>query len=84
MPRGRNLPPLLAQAASRAGEGASLLFNRLDATSTRHQHGAEVLARLAEQLRAGVWNSSIAELVDMAETIEKQLAAAAVPPTSKS
>ena len=78
MPRVRNLPPLLAQAASRAGEGASVLFNRLDSTSTRHQHGAEVLSRLAEQLRAGAWSASIAELIDQAEAIERKLAAARV------
>jgi hypothetical protein len=73
MPRGRNLPPLLAQASSRAGEGASLLFHRLDATSTRHQHGADVLMRLAEQVRAGAWNNDIAGLVVEAQRIEKQL-----------
>ncbi|MGO8950698.1 MAG: hypothetical protein ACLQUY_24205 [Ktedonobacterales bacterium] len=79
MPRGRNLPPLLAQASSRAGEGASLLFSRLDATSARHHYGAEVLVRLAEHLRAGAWNSDIAELVARAEGIEKQLDTGSAP-----
>ena len=64
---------MLAQAASRAGEGASLLFHRLDATSTLHQHGADVLTRLAERLRAGAWNNDIAGLVTEAQRIEKQL-----------
>jgi hypothetical protein len=64
---------LLAQASSRAGEGASLLFNRLEATTTRHQQGAEVLTRLAEQVRAGAWNNDIARLVAEAQRIEKQL-----------
>jgi hypothetical protein len=73
MPRGRNLPPLLAQASSRAGDGASLLFNRLDATSTRQQQGADVLTRLAEQVRAGTWNNEIAVLVAEAQRIEKLL-----------
>jgi hypothetical protein len=73
MPRGRNLPPLLAQASSRAGEGASLLFHRLDAASTRHQQGADVLTRLAEQVRAGVWNNDIGGLVAEAQRIEQQL-----------
>jgi hypothetical protein len=73
MPRGRNLPPLLAQASSRAGEGASLLFHRLDATSTRHQQGADVLTRLAERVRAGAWNNDIAGLVAEAQRIETQL-----------
>ena len=73
MPRGRNLPPLLAQASSRAGEGASLLFHRLDATNTRHQQGADVLMRLAEQVRAGAWNNDIARLVAEAQRIENLL-----------
>lgn len=79
MPRGRNLPSLLAQASSRTGEGASLLFHKLDANSTLHQQGAEVLARLAERLRAGAWSSEIAELVTRAEAIEKTLDAGSIP-----
>jgi hypothetical protein len=50
-----------------------LLFQRLDATGARHQHGAEVLMRLAEQVRAGAWNNDIAGLVAEAQRIEKQL-----------
>ncbi len=73
MPRGRHLPSLLAQATSRTSEGASLLFQRLDAGNTRPQQGAEVLARLSERLRAGVWNGDIAELIARAEAIEKAL-----------
>jgi hypothetical protein len=82
MPRGRNLPPLLAQASSRAGEGASLLFNRLDATRTHHQQGADVLARLAERVRAGAWNNDVAGLVAEAQRIEKQLDTGSSPSAS--
>ena len=73
MPRGRNLPPLLARASSRAGDGASLLFHKLDGNSGRHEQGAEVLTRLAERLQAGAWNSDIAELVSRADAILKAL-----------
>jgi hypothetical protein len=82
MPRGRNLPPLLAQASSRAGEGASLLFNRLDATNTRHQQGADVLARLAERVRAGAWNDDIAGLVAEAQRLETRLDTGSSPSAS--
>lgn len=73
MPRGRNLPPLLARASSRAGDGASLLFHKLDADSALHEQGAEVLKRLAERLHSGAWNSEIAELVNRADAILKAL-----------
>jgi hypothetical protein len=73
MPRGRNLPPLLARASSRAGDGASLLFHKLDADSAVHKQGAEVLSRLAERLHAGAWNSDIAELVSRADALLKTL-----------
>ena len=73
MPRGRNLPPLLARASSRAGDGASLLFRKLDADSALHEQGAEVFTRLAERLHGGAWNSEIAELVSRAEEVLKVL-----------
>ena len=73
MPRGRNLPPLLARASSRAGDGASLLFHKLDADSAVHKQGAEVLSRLAERLHSGAWNSDIAELVSRADALLKTL-----------
>ena len=77
MPRGRNergeTRSLLARASERAGSGASILFARLDAGNARAQHGAEVLARLAERLRGGAWNPELAELVARAEAIEKAL-----------
>jgi hypothetical protein len=73
MPRGRNLPPLLAQASSRTGDGASLLFHKLDPDNALHEQGAEVFTRLAERLHAGAWNSEIAELVSRAEVLLKAL-----------
>lgn len=80
MPRGRNeqgkTPSLLARATARAGNGASILFDRLEAGNVRAQQGSEVLTRLAERLRAGSWNPELAELVARAETAEKSLDAA--------
>ena len=77
MPRGFHLggktPSLLARASARAGNGASILFDRLDAGNTRGQQGAEVLTRLAERLRAGTWSPELAELVAQAEAAEKAL-----------
>ncbi|MGZ3600490.1 MAG: hypothetical protein ACXWQ5_12445 [Ktedonobacterales bacterium] len=77
MPRGHNergqVPSLLARATARAGNGASILFDRLEAGNTRGQQGAEVLVRLAERLRAGAWNPELAELVARAEAAEKAL-----------
>ena len=73
MPRARNLPPLLARASSRAGDGASLLFHKLDADSGLHEQGAEVLTRLAERVHAGAWNSEIADLVSRADALLKAL-----------
>ena len=73
MPRGRSLPPLLARASSRTGDGASLLFHKLDPDSALHEQGAEVLTRLAERLRTGAWNSQIAELVSRADALLKTL-----------
>jgi hypothetical protein len=77
MPKGRNnLPSLLARASSQTGEGATLLFHRLDADGTFYRkQSAEMLTRLAEHLRAGVWNSEIAEIVSRAEAILKLLEA---------
>jgi len=63
----------LARASSRAGDGASLLFHKLDVESGLHEQGAEVLTRLAERLHAGAWNSEIAELVSRADAILKAL-----------
>lgn len=77
MPRGHiergKTPSLLARATARAGNGASILFDRLDAGNTRGRQGAEVLIRLAERLRAGAWNPELAELVARAEAAEKAL-----------
>lgn len=66
-------PSLLARASARAGNGASILFDRLDAGNTRAQQGVEVLTRLAERLRAGTWTPELAELVARAEAVEKTL-----------
>lgn len=80
MPRGRNeqgkTPSLLARATARAGNGASILFDRLEAGNARSQQGAELLTRLAERLRAGSWNPELADLVARAEAAEKALDAA--------
>lgn len=77
MPRilngGGKTPSLLARASARAGNGASILFAKLDAGNTRAVQGAEVLARLAERLRAGAWNPELADLVARAEAAEKAL-----------
>lgn len=77
MPRGFHergkTPSLLARASARAGNGASILFDRLDAGNTRAVQGAEVLTRLAERLRGGTWGPELAELVAQAEAIEKAL-----------
>ena len=83
MPKGRNnLPSLLARASSQTGEGATLLFHRLDAEGTLYRNqGAEMLTRLAEHVRAGAWNSEIAEVVSRVESILKLLEA---EPTSTS
>jgi hypothetical protein len=77
MSRGHNergeMPSLLARASARAGNGASVLFDRLEAGNTRAQQGVEVLIRLAERLRAGEWTPELADLVARAEAAEKAL-----------
>lgn len=64
---------MLARAQDQVGNGASLLFERLDANSTRREQAADVLARLAERVRAGAWNAEVAELLERAERIEREL-----------
>ena len=64
---------LIEQAVARAGEGASLLFARLDAESARNERGAAVLERLAARLRAGAWTPELAALTARAEELERTL-----------
>jgi hypothetical protein len=75
MPKGRNnLSSLLARASSQTGEGATLLFHRLDGDGSLYRsQGAESLTQLAEHVRAGVWNSEIAEIVSRVDSILKLL-----------
>lgn len=61
---------LLEQAGARAGEGARLLFAKLDAESARNERGAETLERLAAHVRAGAWSRELAALVARAEEME--------------
>jgi hypothetical protein len=77
MPKGRNnLPSLLARASSQTGEGATLLFHRLDADGPLYRtQGAEMLTHLAEKIRAGTWNAEIAEIVSRVESMLKLLEA---------
>lgn len=64
---------MLSRASEQAGDGASMLFDRLDANHTRRQGAAETLSRLAELVRAGAWNDALAELVARAEALEREL-----------
>lgn len=64
---------MLSRASEQAGDGASMLFDRLDANQTRRQSAAETFSRLAELVRAGVWNDALAELVARAEALEREL-----------
>ncbi|MGH2516264.1 MAG: hypothetical protein ACRDHP_11470 [Ktedonobacterales bacterium] len=77
MPRERNKRPgersLLARAQDQVGDGASLLFERLDAGVTKREQAADVLVRLAERVRAGAWDAELAELISRAEVIERDL-----------
>jgi hypothetical protein len=67
---------MLARAGEQAGEGAGRLFDRLDAMNTRQERASQLLARLAERLRAGEWTPEIAALVAQAEALERALDAA--------
>ena len=62
---------LMEQAGARAGEGASLLFARLDAESARNERGAATLERLAALVRAGAWSRELAALIARAEELER-------------
>lgn len=64
---------MLSRASEQAGDGASMLFEKLDANHSRRQGAAETLARLAELVRAGAWNEALADLVARAEALEKEL-----------
>lgn len=64
---------MLARAQDQVGDGASLLFARLDAGMARREQAADVLLRLAERIRAGAWDTSLAELLARAEEIERHL-----------
>jgi hypothetical protein len=64
---------MLARAQDQVGDGASLLFARLDAGAARREQAADVLLRLAELVRAGTWDTALAELVVRAEAIERAL-----------
>ena len=77
MPRERNKRSsersLLARAQEQVGDGASLLFARLDAGTARRELAADALLRLAERLRAGAWSEELADLVARAEEIERRM-----------
>lgn len=64
---------LLERAGAQAGEGASLLFAKLDAESARNERGAATLERLAARLRAGAWSRELASLVARAEELERAM-----------
>lgn len=64
---------MLARAGIQAGDGAGRLFDRLDAMNTRQERASQLLARLAERLRASEWTPDIAALVAQAEALERQL-----------
>lgn len=65
---------LLEQAGVRAGEGARLLFAKLDAEGARNERGAATLERLAARVRAGAWSRELATLIARAEELELALA----------
>lgn len=77
MPRERNRRgderSMLARAQDQVGDGASLLFARLDSGAARREQAADVLLRLAERVRAGAWDAALAELLARAEKIERAL-----------
>lgn len=77
MPRERNRyaseRSMLARAQDQVGDGASLLFARLDAGTAHREQAADVLVRLAERIRAGAWDTGLAELLARAEEIERHL-----------
>ncbi|HKV84884.1 MAG TPA: hypothetical protein VJN88_10025 [Ktedonobacterales bacterium] len=77
MPTGRGkrvgARSLLSRASEQAGDGASVLFARLDAGHARRDSAAGTLARLAELVRAGAWSDEIAQLVAKAEALERDL-----------
>lgn len=77
MPSGRGkrlgARSMLSRASEQAGDGASVLFERLDANHTRRESAVETLTRLTELVRAGAWNNELAELVARAETLERAL-----------
>ena len=77
MPRERNrhagARSMLARAQDQVGDGASLLFARLDAGAAHREQAADVLVRLAERIRAGAWDAGLAELLARAEEIEQRL-----------
>lgn len=65
---------LLERAGARVGEGASLLFAKLDAEGGRNERGAATLERVAARIRAGAWSQELAALVARAEELERALA----------
>lgn len=77
MPRERNKRgderSMLARAQDQVGDGASLLFARLDAGAARRERAADVLLRLAERIRSGAWDAELAELVARAEKVERSI-----------
>lgn len=64
---------MLARAQAQVGDGASLLFARLDGGVLQREQAADALLRLVEHIRAGAWNRELAELVTRAEEIERTL-----------
>lgn len=65
---------LLAQAVAQVGDGASLLFAKLNAERVRNERGAATLEQLAARVRAGAWSPELAALVARAEELERALA----------
>lgn len=72
---GRSL--LRRAGATSSGNGAGALFARLDAldqsADARQAAAADLLARWAARVRAGMWSGEIAALVTQAEALERAL-----------
>jgi hypothetical protein len=69
----------LSRAETRqSGSGAGALFARLDAldesADSRQALAAELLARWAARVRAGMWSAELAALVAQAEALERAIA----------
>jgi len=78
---------MLARATAQAGDGAGALFARLDAADAadaaeaaeasgappdwRRAEAERLLNRWATRIHAGEWNDAVAELVSLAQSLER-------------